>query len=50
MRADMSNTEAIVFASLYPEERVNSMATVPTVLEGEIGGIIPALPANPKNI
>ena len=49
MRTDTADIKA-VFTSSYPEERAKSVATVPTVSEGEIGGRIPAPPATPENI
>ena len=50
MHTDTNNIESVVFASLYPEERVKSAATVPTILEGDIRGGIPALTDTPDNI
>ena len=46
----MANIKAVVFSLLYPEEQEKSAATVPNVLEVEIGGRILALPATPENI
>ena len=50
MRTDMADIKAVFFTSSYPEERAKSAVTLPTILEGEIGGRIPALPATPENI
>ena len=49
MRTDTAEIKSVVFTLLYPEERAKSVATVPTVSEGEIRGRIPTLPATPKN-
>ena len=43
MRANMANIEAVVFALLYPGKRAKFETTVPTVLDVEIRGRIPAL-------
>ena len=50
MRTDIANIEAVVITLSYPEDRAKSATTVPAVLEGYIGGIIPALTATPENI
>ena len=50
MHTNMYDIEVVVFALLYPEEWVNFAVTVQTVLEGEIGGRTPTLPATLDNI
>ena len=50
MCTDMADIEDFLFTSSYPEERAKYAATVPTVSDGEVGGIIPALPATPEKI
>ena len=50
IHTDMSDIEAVVFVLLCPEKQDNSVATVPTVLEGKIVGRITSLPATTDNI
>ena len=50
MCTDTNDIKDIVFTLSYPKERANSTATVPIVLEEEIGGRIPAFPATIENI
>ena len=50
MSTDTAYIQDVVFTSSYHEDRVKFAATVPTVLEGDIGGRIPALPDTPENI
>ena len=50
MRTATANIEAVVFTLIYPEDRMNSTVTVPTVSEEEIRGRITVLPATPENI